>query len=356
VQTAIANLVNGSPALLVTLKGLADAIADDPNFSATMATALGNRLRFDAAQSLTTAHKVQAVANLALATVAVSGAYADLTGKPTLGTAAALNVGTSPNSVVQLDGGAKLPAVDGSQVTGVVASGGVLYSAAQSLSAAQQLQARSNTGAAQSPGGWTRTVITGGSGTYNRKANCTAINVRLVGPGGGGAGTGTGTSGGNGGAGTATTFGSLSGGAGAGGSGTGGSTGGVGGSASGGDINIPGVTGGGCNGASSLQLPGGAGGASPFGGAGTPPASVNPGIAASPNTGSGGSGAGIGSSPNTGGGCGGGAGGYVEKLIVSPAASYSYSVGPGGAAGAAGTSGAAGGAGASGIIIIDEYY
>jgi len=51
-----------------------------------------------------------------LATVATTGAYSDLTGTPTLGTAAALDVGTSANNVVQLDGAAKLPAVDGSQL------------------------------------------------------------------------------------------------------------------------------------------------------------------------------------------------------------------------------------------------
>jgi hypothetical protein len=39
-----------------------------------------------------------------------------------LGTAATLNVGTSANNVVQLDGSAKLPAVDGSQLTGITAT------------------------------------------------------------------------------------------------------------------------------------------------------------------------------------------------------------------------------------------
>lgn len=37
-----------------------------------------------------------------------------------LGTAATLNVGTAANNIVQLDGAAKLPAVDGSNLTGVV--------------------------------------------------------------------------------------------------------------------------------------------------------------------------------------------------------------------------------------------
>jgi len=50
----------------------------------------------------------------------------DLPSKPTartnlgLGTAATLNVGNAASNVVQLDGSAKLPAVDGSQLTGIV--------------------------------------------------------------------------------------------------------------------------------------------------------------------------------------------------------------------------------------------
>src|SRR6056300_1362718 len=57
-----------------------------------------------------------------LATVATTGAYSDLTGTPTLGTAAAEDVGTSANNVVQLNGSARLPAVDGSLLTGITAS------------------------------------------------------------------------------------------------------------------------------------------------------------------------------------------------------------------------------------------
>jgi hypothetical protein len=56
-------------------------------------------------------------ASSSLATVATSGAYNDLSGKPTLGTAAALNVGTSATNVVQLNGSAQLPAVDGNLLT-----------------------------------------------------------------------------------------------------------------------------------------------------------------------------------------------------------------------------------------------
>lgn len=56
-----------------------------------------------------------------LNTVATSGAYTDLSGTPTLGTAAALDVGTGANNIPQLNGSGQLPAVDGSQLTGVSA-------------------------------------------------------------------------------------------------------------------------------------------------------------------------------------------------------------------------------------------
>lgn len=49
--------------------------------------------------------------------------YTDLTDKPTLGTAAAKDVGTSAGNVVELATGGKLPAVDGSQLTNLPAAG-----------------------------------------------------------------------------------------------------------------------------------------------------------------------------------------------------------------------------------------
>ena len=58
-----------------------------------------------------------------LASVATTGAYADLSGRPTLGTSAALDTGTTAGKVVALDGTGKLPAVDGSQLTGLPAQG-----------------------------------------------------------------------------------------------------------------------------------------------------------------------------------------------------------------------------------------
>jgi hypothetical protein len=115
-RAIIQMIAKDAPAALDTLRELAQALGNDPNFAGTVMGMLSNRLRFDAAQTLTTAQKAIAIANLALSVVAVTGAYADLTGKPTLGTAAALNVGVAASNVVQLDGSAKLPVIDGSQL------------------------------------------------------------------------------------------------------------------------------------------------------------------------------------------------------------------------------------------------
>ncbi len=50
-----------------------------------------------------------------------------------LGTAATLDTGTAANNIVQLNGSAKLPAVDGSLLTGVVASGSITLTAGDGL-------------------------------------------------------------------------------------------------------------------------------------------------------------------------------------------------------------------------------
>lgn len=205
----------------------------------------------------------------------------------------------------------------------------------------------------------TRTVIlTAGAGTYTTPANCKALEILMSGGGGGGGGGGTPDTVTTGTPGQATTFGtsllSCSGGA-------GGSSGvAVGGAAT---IAAPAVglaaqgnssdgfvafTGQFCTGAS--------GGAGVLGGKGAGQANTV-GIAGGPNTGGGGGGGGAGNSAALKyGQGGGGAGGYIDALISNPSASYSYTVGSGGAAGAAGTEGFAGGAGGSGFIMIKEYY
>jgi hypothetical protein len=61
---AVAGLVDSSPAALDTLNELAAALGDDASFASTTATALGNRLRIDAAQTLTAPQKAFGIANL----------------------------------------------------------------------------------------------------------------------------------------------------------------------------------------------------------------------------------------------------------------------------------------------------
>lgn len=58
------DLVNGASAALDTLSELAAALNNDPTFAASIATELGNRVRFDQAQTLTTAQKLQACTNI----------------------------------------------------------------------------------------------------------------------------------------------------------------------------------------------------------------------------------------------------------------------------------------------------
>jgi len=197
-------------------------------------------------------------------------------------------------------------------------------------------------------------VFTSGSGTYTTPANVKAIWVRMVGGGGGAGGTGVGspTAGGNGGN---TTFGSsfLTCNGGTGSNPTSGSPALAGGSATGGDINITGGGGTAYNGTvtGGTGMPGGN---SAFGGSGAGGGPNGAGLDAAPNSGSGGGGAGSsGASVSS---TSASAGGYLEKLIASPSATYAYAVGAGGTAGAAGTNGFVGGAGGSGVIIVTEYY
>jgi predicted ThiF/HesA family dinucleotide-utilizing enzyme len=106
--SALTNLPSGATTL--------DALTDVTISSATN----GQALIYNSSTSQWVNAQV-AYANVSgtptLATVATTGAYSDLSGLPTLGTAAALDVGTSALNVVQLDASAKLPAVDGSQLT-----------------------------------------------------------------------------------------------------------------------------------------------------------------------------------------------------------------------------------------------
>ena len=72
VDTAISNLVDSAPTALNTLNELAAALGDDANFSTTVTTALGNRLRVDANQGLTTDQQSTGRSNLGLGTASTS--------------------------------------------------------------------------------------------------------------------------------------------------------------------------------------------------------------------------------------------------------------------------------------------
>lgn len=206
----------------------------------------------------------------------------------------------------------------------------------------------------------TYAVLTSGTGvTYTTPAGAKQLRIRMVGGGGGGGGSGSGTPG-NGTAGTDTSFNTAALNA-KGGSGASGNAnqGGAGGTAGAGTANFrtnggPGASAGAATAA--IGAFGGLGGSSLLGGGAAAPAGNTAGTAASANTGGGGSGAGVGNTAGTFGGGGGGAGEYVEYIINTPAASYTYTVGPGGVGGAAGTSGNAGGAGGSGVIIVEARF
>lgn len=205
----------------------------------------------------------------------------------------------------------------------------------------------------------TKQTFTSGSGTYTTPANVRWIRIRSVGGGGGGGGGGTGTPG-NGAVGGNTTFSTLTAGGGAGGPNTvtGGFAGAAGGTASGGDINGSGGSSQSTIGNSTpivFNSYGGTGGNSIFGAGGS--AGSNGGGTGGVGTGFGAGGGGAGGTATaTSSAPGGGGGGYCEKIINTPAATYSYAVGAAGAGGTAGTGGGAGGNGTGGFIIVEEFY
>jgi hypothetical protein len=208
----------------------------------------------------------------------------------------------------------------------------------------------------------TRQKFTAGTAqTYTTPANVRQLRIRMWGGGGGGAGTGTSgdTTASNG---VASVFNAIT--ANGGGRGLNNGIGGAGGTAGAGTASIrfagaPGGMGGtSINAAANAQPYGGQGGGQ-GGGVGSP--TFGAGGAGLANTGGGGGGAGaavqtfadLASWQIAG---GGGGGEYVEIIINSPAATYTYTVGAGGAAGNSGTSGFVGGGGGSGYIIVDEFY
>ena len=239
---------------------------------------------------------------------------------------------------------------------------GFTYTVGQTISAGTVLYTTGN--GVPSAGGGTLTKASGtGDSTISFYAYRQALYLKVKGVGGGGGGTGGGIGGGStAGNGGNTTFGTslivCNGGSGA----SGMSTPGAGGSASLGvgpvGIALTGASGApGCTvNSTAVNSSGGSGGVSPFGGAGAGGAvGTSPASPAVDNTGSGGGGGGA---VNGGGahyaGGGGGAGGYVDAMIFSPSASYTWAVG---AEGSAGTGGDTNGAnGALGFLQVVEVF
>ena len=203
--------------------------------------------------------------------------------------------------------------------------------------------------------------LSGSSATYTTPAGVRQIVVRVKGGGGGGSGNGnnTTTAGGNGGT---SSFNSVV------------ANGGTGGGLSSSMFQGAGGTGGtgtasfrlaGCAGTLPVCLPwtavnwlflGGNGGGQ---GGGFSGSSATGGSGVANSGGGGASGPYAASSQATlsalSFGGGGGEGEYLELIINSPAATYTYTVGSGGSGGTGGA-GYNGGAGGSGVIIVDEYY
>jgi hypothetical protein len=208
-------------------------------------------------------------------------------------------------------------------------------------------------GSGSAPTAYAPTIqkFTSGSGTYTLPSAPVPlyIRVRMVGGGGGGGSSGTPT---NGSAGGNTTFGSsflvANGGSGSSQSGGVGGTASIAGGASGFTVDGGGSTGGGF--VTTQNLAGAIGGSTPlgmggYGGGYSGPASGGDG------TGYGSGGGGGGAPGNNHSGPSGAAGGYIEAIITSPSATYSYAVGSAGVGG-----GSYGGDGAPGVIIVEEFY
>lgn len=64
IDAAVSALVDGAGDTLNTLNELAAALGNDASFAATVAAALGNRVRYDAAQMLDVTQKAQACENI----------------------------------------------------------------------------------------------------------------------------------------------------------------------------------------------------------------------------------------------------------------------------------------------------
>jgi len=132
IQNRVAAIIDSAPGTLDTLNEIAEALGDDPNFAATITAALGNRVRFDAAQTLTGAQQTQARTNIGAGTsnlvIGVTGTTA-MAGNKTftaaeVGAAPASHTHTAANiSDATTVGRNVLTATDATAVRGVIGAG-----------------------------------------------------------------------------------------------------------------------------------------------------------------------------------------------------------------------------------------
>lgn len=133
IKKAVDDLINGSGAALDTLKELADALGNDPEFAATVGNALGVRVRVDAAQSFSLAEKAQGRSNIdALGTVdkgkAEGVASLDSTGKVPSAQLPVLTTTATVGAAMAGANGKTTPA-DGDFFAGVEAGGSTMFKA-----------------------------------------------------------------------------------------------------------------------------------------------------------------------------------------------------------------------------------
>ncbi|WP_407310903.1 glycine-rich domain-containing protein [Desulfosporosinus sp. SB140] len=133
VAAAIAALVNSSPAALDTLKELADALGDDPNFATTMTNALAGK----AAAADLTSHLADDVKHVYYATAAgAANTYAvTLSPVPTsyvdgMGVSVKINVASTGASTINVNGLGAKPILDslGNTITSGGLKAGLIYS------------------------------------------------------------------------------------------------------------------------------------------------------------------------------------------------------------------------------------
>lgn len=129
IKAATDELIGGSSAALDTLRELADALGNDPNFATSVGDALGVRVRVDAAQSFTIAQKARGRGNIdAVGTsdVGVSVAPLGSDGKVPPGYLPALTTTATVGAAMAGANGKTTPA-DGDFFAGVEAGGSTMF-------------------------------------------------------------------------------------------------------------------------------------------------------------------------------------------------------------------------------------